>query len=74
MPRNTRYAAPASRSTLNTASERATIDPTPIATSTSCSAIPLALPATVARAARRPSATPRLIVNRTLGPGIRIST
>ncbi len=40
----------------------------------SCSANPLALPATVASAARRPSATPRLTTNRTLGPGIRIST
>ena len=59
---------------MNTASERATIAPTPSETSSSCSAKPLALPATVASAARRPSATPRLTTNSTLGPGIRIST
>jgi hypothetical protein len=32
------------------------------------------LPATVASAARRPSDTPRLTVNTTLGPGTKIST
>ncbi len=71
-PRNTRYAAPSSFSVVNTASERATSDPTPIATNASWSVNPLALPSTVASAARRPSDTPRLITNSTLGPGIRI--
>ena len=73
-PRKIRYAAPSSFSVVKTASDRATIEPTPIDTSTSCSANPLAFPATVARAARRPSDTPRLTTNSTLGPGIRIST
>ena len=52
----------------------ATIEPIPIVTRVPWNISPPALPATVASAARRPSATPRLTTNSTLGPGIRIST
>src|SRR5439155_1752084 len=43
--------------------------PRPRATAATCTSSPASLPSTVMRAARRPSTTPRLMTNRTLGPG-----
>ena len=73
-PRNTRYAAPASLSTVNRATDRSTSGPIPNATATTCVNAPTVLPATVATPAPRPSVIARLTVNSTLGPGIAIST
>jgi hypothetical protein len=64
-----RYSAPTVFTALNTSVERATIEPRPTDTSTACTAAPAAFPTTVASAALRPNATPRLITNSTLGPG-----
>src|SRR5215475_8680717 len=73
-PRKIRYAAPASLSTVNTATDRSTSAPIPNATATTCTNAPTVLPATVAIPAARPSAIARLTTNSTLGPGIAIST
>src|SRR5215475_1071 len=73
-PRKIRYAAPASLSTVNTATDRSTSAPIPNATAITCANAPTALPATVATPAARPSAIARLTTNSTLGPGIAIST
>src|SRR5262245_34193349 len=56
---------------VNRATLRATIAPTPTETAITCTPVPSVLPATVARAARRPRAMPRDTTNRTLGPGKR---
>ena len=50
------------------------IAPSPSETISSSVANPALLPSTVASAARRPSAMPRLTMKITLGPGIRITT
>ena len=47
--------------------------PSPSATTITCVYAPAAFPSTVATAARRPNATPRLMTKSTLGPGITIS-
>src|SRR6516162_9917984 len=73
-PRKIRYAAPASLSTVNTATDRSTSAPIPNATATTCANAPTVLPATVATPAARPSAIARLTTNSTLGPGIAMST
>src|SRR5699024_1067132 len=55
--------------TCNATAERSTISPIPNATATTCNDTPAALPATVARVARRPAVSARLMVNSTDGPG-----
>jgi hypothetical protein len=69
-PSRTRYTAPTSFTIMNAVTDSWRIEPTPAATSSACRAGPPVLPTTVASAARRPSATPRLTTNSTLGPGI----
>jgi hypothetical protein len=59
---------------VNTATGRSTGGPIPNATATTCANAPAALPVTVATPAARPSATARLTVNSTLGPGTTMST
>src|SRR5436190_19793667 len=48
--------------------------PRPNATAAICTSSPASLPSTVISAARRPSTTPRLITNSTLGPGTTMMT
>jgi hypothetical protein len=59
---------------VNTVSELASTAPSPITTTNSWNIRPVVFPTTVASAALRPTATPRLTTNSTLGPGITIST
>src|ERR1700731_2785236 len=54
--------------------DRSTRAPAPNATATTCAYSPSSLPVTVNRADRRPTVSARLMVNRTLGPGIAMRT
>ncbi len=69
IPRYTRYAAPASLIMVKARLEAATRAPTPAATAPTWTSSPSSLPATVISAGRRPRASDRLTINRTLGPG-----
>ena len=71
-PRKMRYAAPPSLTIVKTMTDRSTSAPIPNATATTCTYTPTVLPATVATPAIRPSASARLTVNSTLGPGTTI--
>jgi hypothetical protein len=55
---------------VNTTSERWMTAPRPRATATAWTLLPSSLPSTVAQAARRPRATPRVTTKSTLGPGM----
>lgn len=68
------YAAPAHFTIVNTSAERSTRVPAPNATAATCTHRPSSFPATVYRAALRPTVSARLMVNSTLGPGIAMST
>ena len=72
-PRKTRYAAPASLSTVNKSTDRSTSGPMPMATATTWQNAPIVFPATVATPVARPRAMARLTTNSTLGPGTRMS-
>jgi hypothetical protein len=61
-------------SVVNTATDWAATAPKPNATTTTTSAAPVVLPATLVSAARRPCASARPTMNSTLGPGITTST
>ena len=58
---------------VNTITERSTSAPIPNATAITWTYTPRVFPATVATPAVRPSASARLTVNSTLGPGTTIS-
>jgi hypothetical protein len=60
--------------TVRICADRSTTAPTPNATATICTHSPISLPTTVSSADRRPTVSARLMVNRTLGPGMAIST
>src|SRR5262245_30744372 len=69
MPMTTKYAAPASFSTVNTSAERARTIDTPSAAAATWTTAPLPMPATDARPASRPWSTLRATTYRTDGPG-----
>ena len=73
-PRYTRYAPPTSFSAVNAATDCSASAPTPTATAITWMYSPSALPTTVSTATRRPLASARPTTNRTLGPGITITT
>jgi hypothetical protein len=73
-PRQARYAAPAHCTTVTISAGRSARAPAPDATAATCTHRPSSFPATVYRAAVRPSVSARLIVNSTPGPGIAAST
>jgi hypothetical protein len=60
--------------TVKAVFEAATTAPIPTATAHTCANSPSRLPATVIRARRRPSDSDRLTMNRTLGPGKRMTS
>src|SRR5690348_2704751 len=74
MPRKTRYAAPTIFTIVNTTTDCATRAPMPSATAAIAGSIPSALPTTLSRPPRLPSAIDRPSTNSTLGPGSMISS